>query len=181
MGDTSRESFASDEGHVSAWPNGVLSDWYLGATHAQQERAALRGMSYLCTQLANEHGSKSNTYKSIDKVLEFITIVLGIAATVVASIIPARYTDVLYFQIYAAVITGVSSLVSSIYAILSPASKKQAHASIEHRYRCLARDIAIKLVTRPRGNLTITPEEYWEDVLRDSQRVLDNIQGTDNM
>jgi membrane-bound inhibitor of C-type lysozyme len=67
-------------------------------------------------------------------------------------------------------LAAAASAVQAIIGLYNPQAKREKHSAAEHRYTCLSRDIVVKLVS---GS---DDAAYWEDVLKDSQRALDNIQ-----
>jgi hypothetical protein len=73
-------------------------------------------------------------------------------------------------QLETAVLLAAASAVQAMIGLMNPEAKREKHNAAEHRYTCLLRDMVVNLVS---GS---DDAAYWEDVLRNCQRALDNIQ-----
>ena len=140
-------------------------------THTSKIRASLKGMATYCKVNAQLHGDAAKKHKSRYYFLQTFNVLITAGAAISATI--SVVDDVWAGQLVVAILSSSSAASQSILGLLNPDARSEKHLSTEHRYTCLARDIMVKLVSR--NEVT----EYWEDVMRDSQRLLDGIQAVE--
>ena len=135
---------------------------------ASNLRASLKGMATMCRENATAHGEAAKKHTLRNNILQLASILITSSATITAavSISDSSWAG----QLIVAILSASSSATQAIIALLNPDGRKEKHLASEHRYTCLARDIVVKLVS---GS---DEPDYWEDVLKDCQRAIDNIQ-----
>ena len=131
-------------------------------------RASLKGLATLCRTNAAAHGKAAKKHNQRNHLFQIASIAVTSGATICAAVSLADTTWA--GQLVVAILTATSSATQAVIGLFNPEGRREKHLATEHRYTCLARDIVVKLVS---GTDNV---EYWEDVLRDSQRILDNIE-----
>ena len=140
----------------------------LTGSNVSNLRASLKAMATMCKEKALMHGKAAERHALQNNVLQLTSILVTSGATIcaVVSLSDGSWSG----QLVVAILSSSASATQGVLRLLNPDGKKEKHLSSEHRYTCLARDIIIKLVS---GNHA---EDYWEDIIKDCQRTLDNIE-----
>jgi hypothetical protein len=140
----------------------------LKASHASRLRASLKGLATLCRENATAHGKAAKVQAGRHNILQIASIAVSSSTTICAAVSLSDNTWA--GQLETAILAAAASAVQAIIGLYNPQAKREKHGATEHRYTCLSRDIVVKLVS---GS---DDAAYWEDVLKDCQRALDNIQ-----
>ena len=140
----------------------------LKASPVSRLRASLKGLATLCRESAAAHGKPAKVQASRHNILQLASIAVSSSTTICAAV---SLSDSSWAgELETAVLASAASAVQAVIGLYNPQAKREKHGAAEHRYTCLSRDIVVKLVS---GS---DDAAYWEDVLKDSQRALDNIQ-----
>ncbi len=131
-------------------------------------RASLKGLASLCKEKASLHDKAAKKYAWQNNVLQLTSIIVTSGATICAAISIAEQTW--SGQLIVAILSSSSSATQAILRLLNPETKKEQHLATENRYTFLSRDIIVKLLS---GSMD---EHFWESTLKDTQRILDNIE-----
>ena len=131
-------------------------------------RASLKAMATMCREKALMHGKAADRHALQNNVLQLSSILITSGATICAAVSISDNTW--SGQLVVAILSSTASASQAILRMLNPDGKKEKHLSAQHHYTCLSRDIIIKLVS---GNHAV---DYWEDIIKDCQRALDNIE-----
>jgi hypothetical protein len=131
-------------------------------------RASLKGLASLCKEQASRHDKAAKKHALRNNVLQLASILVTSGATICAAVSIAEATW--SGQLIVAILSSSSSATQAVMRLLNPETKKEQHLATEHRYTCLARDIIVKLLS---GSVD---EHFWESTLKDTQRILDNIE-----
>ena len=137
------------------------------------ELRALDRTVELCRRRGKEHLLKAKRFRYINNTLSTCTFVLNALAVIVAGINPL-YDRCGQSEFIVAGLAAVSGVATAILHLIRADARSQEHLNSEHRYKCLGRDICVRMVTYDTG--PGIDFDLWKDVLQHAQREIDNIQ-----